>query len=300
MKILFATDGLSPSLSAGRLLERIADPHRVDVTAFSVFETVVRSTPDWPPIVLENVERRAEWASETAEDAVQTLLRGDFKAETLTANGDPSEEIVRAVEQGGFGLTVMGAGRRGWLGNLLLGSVSLHVLHSSPTSVLIVHETEVRHGPVRILLGADGSTGASLARQTLTDFADPERCEVRVVAVAHEAPVFVQRMPGVIAPPSVSKDLEVTRVLAERVERYAEEAVTHLCADGFRAEGRVKDGHPAGQLLDEAERWNAELVVLGSRGLGSVGRALLGSVSDRIVRRAPATLVGRNSEDARA
>jgi nucleotide-binding universal stress UspA family protein len=98
----------------------------------------------------------------------------------------------------------------------------------------------------------------------------------------------------------VAKDLEVTRALAERVERYAEEAVTHLRAAGFRTEGRVKDGHPAGQLLDEAERWNAELVVLGSRGLGSVERALLGSVSDRIVRRAPATLVGRNSEDARA
>jgi nucleotide-binding universal stress UspA family protein len=112
MKVLYATDGLPPALAAGRLLERIADPHRVGISALSVFETVVRSTPDYPDIVLEQIARRARWASETADDGAQILLRGDYKAEAITAEGDPGEEIVLTVGRGGFDLTVMGACRK--------------------------------------------------------------------------------------------------------------------------------------------------------------------------------------------
>jgi nucleotide-binding universal stress UspA family protein len=174
--------------------------------------------------------------------------------------------------------------------------VSLHVLHNSPTSVLIAHTNEDAHGTAHILLGTDGSRGAEVARQVLIDFADPGRCDVRVVAVAQTTSAVAPDVPGVILPPSVAQDAEVTRRLVQQAERYTDEAAAALRSAGFRAETHLEEGHPAGGLLEDARRWNAELVVVGSRGLGATGRALLGSVSDRIVRQAPATLIARRSE----
>jgi len=46
-------------------------------------------------------------------------------------------------------------------------------------------------------------------------------------------------------------------------------------------------------LLEGAERREADLVVVGARGLGRFRAKMLGSVSDRLIRHAPATLVGR-------
>lgn len=45
--------------------------------------------------------------------------------------------ILRIVEEDGYDLTAIGAGSTRWLGRLLLGSVSIRVLHASPTSVLV-------------------------------------------------------------------------------------------------------------------------------------------------------------------
>jgi nucleotide-binding universal stress UspA family protein len=52
-------------------------------------------------------------------------------------------------------------------------------------------------------------------------------------------------------------------------------------------------GHPVKRLIAVAEGANASLLVVGSRGMSYTERAFLGSVSDQIVRQAPACLVGR-------
>jgi nucleotide-binding universal stress UspA family protein len=118
-----------------------------------------------------------------AEKACEDLLASDFNAEPMMLEGMPGAEIVRAVEDANFDLAVVGGGREGWLGNLLLGSVSTHVLHSSPTSVLVVHKRPSQGDTAKIVLGIDGSTGSSLATRTLIDLAHPAHCAVVVVSV---------------------------------------------------------------------------------------------------------------------
>jgi nucleotide-binding universal stress UspA family protein len=49
------------------------------------------------------------------------------------------------------------------------------------------------------------------------------------------------------------------------------------------AQGEVETGGPAETLADRADRMDADLVVVGSRGLGAVKRAFLGSTSNRLV-----------------
>ncbi|MEX2420701.1 MAG: universal stress protein, partial [Actinomycetota bacterium] len=124
---------------------------------------------------------------------------------------------------------------------------------------------------VRVLLGTDGSEGAERAVRTLLELADPARCSVVVMSVA------------------TSTRAEASAEAATHGER----AASLLREAGFTAQVRISSGHPGRLLLEEAGRGDHGLVVVGSRGTSRVRRAVLGSVSDQLVRRSRATLVGR-------
>ena len=133
-----------------------------------------------------------------------------------------------------------------------------------------------------MLVGADGSEGSNRAIATFLALADPSRCEVAVVAATDASPTGE---PG--ATPGAGDD---ESVLAHRA---AESATDDLVDAGFRADTEVVVGRAGPVLLDQAERRGADLVVVGARGLGRFQAKVLGSVSDRMVRAARATLVGR-------
>ena len=65
--------------------------------------------------------------------------------------------------------------------------------------------------------------------------------------------------------------------------------VAHLGLDG--ADTRVLDGSPGHAICDLADEVDAAVVVIGSRGRGGLKRAVLGSVSDHVVRHAPCPVV---------
>ncbi len=75
--------------------------------------------------------------------------------------------------------------------------------------------------------------------------------------------------------------------------RSATAAAEKLEQAGFRKDAQAVLGAPAAQLLAKTERVGAHLVVVGSQGLGAIDRVALGSVSDQVVREAPATLIGK-------
>lgn len=77
------------------------------------------------------------------------------------------------------------------------------------------------------------------------------------------------------------------------ISSYEEEARKHATGtvdraaeivrqSGLVVETRVESGDPRVVILDEAERWKADLIVAGSHGLGGVRRLLLGSVAQHV------------------
>ena len=291
MKILYATDGFDPAIAAGELLEKVADKDRVDVTVMSVTHAGIPA-PEHAVISLDPVAERRKDTLALVDATTEKLIAQGFRATARVAEGHPGLEIVRAVEDDWYDLVVMGAGRRSWLGGRLLGSVSTYVLHSSPWSVLIVHEALPQDGPARILVGADGSRGTDLATRSVAGLADPERTRIDVVSVvALPLPTFVGA-PGAFAVPLVVEN-ERMQGRRELAQRDANHTATQLKDAGFEVETRVVDGHPTEELLKLADREGFDLVAAGSRGLGPLRRALLGSVSDHLARHARAALIGR-------
>ena len=81
---------------------------------------------------------------------------------------------------------------------------------------------------------------------------------------------------------------EVRHRGAEReAETFLKEQAEQIGADGGKvAETHLRSGEPDKEILRLAEALDVGLIVIGSRGLGAVSRALMGSVSDSVVRHA--------------
>lgn len=294
MKVLYATDGLDAAINAGNVLEKMGDRDRLDVTVMSVAHTGVPA-PEHAVYMLDSLEDRRKDTIRLIDAVCEKLVAAGFRTEGRTAEGHPGPEIVRAIEDEWFDLVVMGGGGRTWLGSHLLGSVSSYVLHSSPWSVMIVHESLPSSEKSRVLVGTDGSRGAAFTRAMLARFADPASTLMKVVSVAQQAtPMLYAGLGSFYVPAESQGDLDEQRKrLHDHAERLVKSASTELHDAGFDVEGAVLVGHPTEQLLREADQGGFDLVAVGSRGLGPVRRALMGSASEQVVRHAKAALVGR-------
>ena len=286
MKVLFATDGSDASNRAGELLARLADLGRTEVVVLSVndFEVALRQASAHHGYSSEEGHAAASRAAETAAGGLHEAGFGDV--EVRIVEGDGATEIVAQAEQGE--LVVVGSGKEGWLDTIVLGSVSSSVLHAAPCPVLVVHRAPSGDRPVRVVVGTDGSEGSTHAIDAFAALADPARCEVAVVTA----------MRPVALPPGGAEGGE--RVAVEVADAEQDAATRHLAAAsdvltaaGFRVETLIVPGGPAPAILDQVASRGADLAVVGARGLGRFRAKVLGSVSDRVIRHAPATLVGR-------
>ena len=285
MRVLFATDGQPPARQAQMLLERMGRRDGTEVEVITVAFDNDSRPEDWSRSGIKEAEQ-------VSEPAAAELRGAGFDAVAIRQAGSPADEILRAIDDYDIDLTVLGSGHRSWLGNLILGSVSTHVLHSSPSGVLLVHEWLQDVAKLRVLVGVDGSEHAMHATELLASFADPERCDVTIIGVAPYAEPALVVHPA-LAPAYEPWDAGHQEDLIKRAGMRVARARRVLDDASFKTSALTNVGSPASVLLKEADSHRMDLVVVGSRGLGPVRRTMLGSVSNNVARHAPATLVGR-------
>lgn len=135
--------------------------------------------------------------------------------------------------------------------------------------------------PTKILLATDDSEEASLAAQAALDIADKTGSDLHVVYV--EPLGYVGPGTPLIADiPAPSLDefsQEAHRILEAQIQRIE-------AAGGTVAGAHVKMGKPDEEIVALSEEIGVGLIVMGSRGRGGLRRALMGSVSDSVVRHA--------------
>src|SRR5215210_4326507 len=135
--------------------------------------------------------------------------------------------------------------------------------------------------PTRILLATDGSEEAELAALRAVDLADATHSELHVVHVG-VVPTFLKSYPGTLG---------YERRLYEELEALSRELLRKQywrvrAVGGNVAGSRLRMGEVALEIVALAEELQADLIVMGCRGRGGVRRALMGSVSDSVVRHA--------------
>jgi nucleotide-binding universal stress UspA family protein len=88
---------------------------------------------------VEQLESDVEGEARRLAEAARDRVPAGIEADIVLACERPADAIIREVERGGHDLVVMGSRGRGSLRSLLLGSVSLSVLHRSRIPVMVVH-----------------------------------------------------------------------------------------------------------------------------------------------------------------
>lgn len=138
--------------------------------------------------------------------------------------------------------------------------------------------------PTKILLAVDGSRESLLAARTAVDLAKNEDSELHVVYV--EPVAYARQLPNweVYDPDVLSRLRQATQEGAQSTLNEQVREVSELGGEVAGAHARV--GSPEVVIVELAEEIGAGLIVLGSRGLGGIRRALMGSVSDSVVRHA--------------
>ncbi len=154
--------------------------------------------------------------------------------------------------------------------------------------------------PTRILLATDGSREAQLAATTAADIASATNSELHLLTVAPGNPDPVYHIhEGSLRYETYKQALEAIKgdaqkILDEQVQKIEE-------AGGNVKEAYLRVGERRDQaIVHLAEELGAGLIVMGSRGLGGVRRALMGSVSDSVVHHAHCPVMIVRPEKERA
>jgi nucleotide-binding universal stress UspA family protein len=149
--------------------------------------------------------------------------------------------------------------------------------------------------PGRVLLAIDGSKESHLATRAAVEVAGATGSELHVLSVLETA----QLLPYMPYPGFEAWETSGT---AEEAEQHARRLLSRVSERVEAGGGAIKEsyfavGKPDKEIVGLAGELDAELVVLGSRGLGAVGRVLLGSVSDSVVRHALSSVLVVREED---
>lgn len=198
--------------------------------------------------------------------------------------GNPAEVIVGQGSAAAGALIAMATHGRSGVRRWLLGSVAEKVLRATTNHLFLVRPSgQAGSGGVarleRVLVTLDGSPLAERALPPAAVLAKKMNLEVvllRVHTLLHA---------GYVAddyPPNLE---QLTGQIREEARSYLEEKVRQLQAEGLaRVSTLLLEGNAAGEIVDIARRTQENLVAMCTHGRSGIGRWMLGSVTERVVR----------------
>lgn len=292
-KVLLATDGSKEADLAARSAAQLADRTGSELHVVHVFG-ITPWYPAYPgatafdedaledPVLEEDLQRISQQQARELLDAEAEKLHsvGGTPAQAHLVEGGVPQEIVGLAERIGAGLIVVGSRGRGGIRRALMGSVSDSVVRHAHCPVLVVRDGESTTDflPGTILLAVDGSEEASVTAQTAADLAQRTNSELHVIHVGEVKPVFHPERRGYLAR-NEELQAEARRLLEEQVDGIKS-------AGGTVSKAHLRMGRPDEEIVGLAEELGADLIATGSRGVGGMRRALMGSASDSVVRHA--------------
>jgi nucleotide-binding universal stress UspA family protein len=196
---------------------------------------------------------------------------------------EPARAIADAARYNDAGLIVMSTHGRGGLDRLLFGSVAETLVRQAPVPVLLVRgELSWQPGELgKILVPLDGSELSEAVLPVVERLAGPFDLAIELVRAIEPIPPFA----AVELTGSVTED--VGRLEREEARAYLAKVAAPLEAKGCRVKSAVVLGPAVDAILRTAQEGRAGLVAMSTHGRSGIGRLLLGSVAERVLRAAP-------------
>lgn len=295
MRLLIAYDGTSSAEAALDDLRVAGLPETAETIILSVvdvwlppvsapgYETVHTALDKQVEAAAQRMRAQAEQLLKAATKLAQeghARVKQNFPKWQITTEvraGSPAWEIVKLADEWQPDLIVVGSHNRNSLGRLWYGSVSHKVVQEARCSVRVARgRIQDDNFYARIIIGLDGSPGSGAAVAAVARRCWPAGSEVRLITA------IGMRLPGDKNGGKIHTVMEGLN-FAHELQHPVEE---RLCAAGLRVTTLIKEDDPKHLLVAEADRWGADVIFVGSRGLNRLNRFLLGSVSSAVTARA--------------
>jgi len=229
------------------------------------------------------------------ERAAARLQRPGLEVRTRSVEGRAASVIVDVAEEIGADLVILGARGHGTIERAFLGSVSAEVVDQTHCSVLVARRPSVG----RILIGTDGSDVALSAIAFVGGSRLFEGSETRVIYALDLDPSWWMGFTPGDAAFAVDPYVSVVDESRRRGDDVTSAAARLLRSDSLDVSTVVHEGQAAAAIVQEARTWNADLVVVGTRGMGLMKRMLLGSTARSVLHHAAASvLIARRTSTA--
>jgi nucleotide-binding universal stress UspA family protein len=282
MKILIAYDGSECAQAALDDLRSAGLPATANVKVVAILETWLPPPSGWA--LMEGTTRASEELDRLAlAQGAAVSLRSMFPGWELTAQeevGSPASVLLKIADEWQPDLLVVGSHSRSAAGRFFLGSVSQKLVHEAHCSVRVARgRVQEPDTPLRILIGVDGSAGSEAAVNVVAQRNWPPNTEVKLVNATWASP-------HIYSEPAASAVMKWLAEEQARIEASLQQAQTKLQAAGLQVTTLTQQEDPKTLLCDEAERWGADSIFVGAKGISRLERLLIGSVSSTVAARA--------------
>jgi len=292
-KILLATDGSDTAHAATDFLMGLPLPAQAEITVMTVLKSLLR---DEEMAELEEEQRglyekiRTEAnsdAQQLLDTEAQRLQAGSRNIRTLIRVGHAAEEIVREASDGAYDVVVVGAHGTHDAKHFLLGGTSDRVFEYAPCSVLIVKpasDEAVSDEHLRIFLAYDDSPPARAAVELLSALPLPPSTRLKAVSALPLIKMFRQDVRQQLDWVWKQKKKQAQQAL-ERLQNEVEWGDMEVSTELVEAQD------VALTLLEQAEAFDSDLMVIGHKARSTFERFLLGSVTAQVAHHAPCSVL---------
>jgi nucleotide-binding universal stress UspA family protein len=231
-----------------------------------------------------SLKRAKDEAETQLKEVGRKLCGGGWAMEEKVIFGRARQDLAKAARSWKADLVVVGSSGAGALTRLFLGSTARSVLRNAPCSVEVVRAFEngadaVPGKGLKVLVATDGSEYSLAALKSVASRPWPEGSQFKVMSIPEPF------MPLGEFPYFELKEVEALNTAATKdAKRYADTGAEILRKAGLEActETPLPRDSDAREIVKEAERWHAGMVVLGSHGRRGFDRMTLGSVSEHV------------------
>ena len=275
-RVMVAFDGSPGSIEATEFAAILAKYFGSSVTVAHVLPQITTLSA---PMRLEYDSKIREKADAEATKMVDLLRKSGVKATTklLPAKGSVSDSIIDATYDDKTDMIAAGTRGLGAFRRMILGSVSTKLLNDAKCPVLIVRkrspktETQLR----KILVATDGSKSARDAIDLAVSISRASKADLTIAHVVYLPPTSYSA--------GASEAIGVLyNDLRKEGDRVVAEASKVAQDNGVTASTKVIDNNrsPVWAITKFAESGKFDLIVAGTRGIGGIKKAILGSVAN--------------------
>ena len=250
--------------------------------AFAAMMPVVRS--DNPEVSVLFVTEHPEDSPQPPErvaKACDALRQSGVNVGLEIRAGKPAHEIVRLGNR--MDLVVMATHGRGGLKRILMGSVTEDVIRRLEVPILVTRPGTPIRTWNRLVVALDGSPRS-------------ERILEDVVPLARRLNASVELVQSVLPPVTRGGLGEIPGVqIVENPRPYLEGVKARLSSEGVTVSAVVLEGRAGTELLRHVQAQGTSLLCMTTHGRSGLARALLGSITDEVIRHAPCPVLLRRS-----